>query len=209
MVGPGCRGNDVDKLLAAQKLFFPVGHCRGVGLGGFLLQGGFGWHGRALGPACENVLAIDYVGADGELRHASPSENADMYWAVPRCGPRLFRGDYPLSFEITPAAESDPAANLPSIRSITSRNSFAGHFGLDPTCRRRSSRCFSCRAASPSPSSSWQPVITWNPFEVVVLRRQLRILVELICPLGFSQLSSVGVPHQSLSRESLPGGEGR
>ena len=90
MVGPGCRGNDVDKLLAAQKLFFPVGHCRGVGLGGFLLQGGFGWHGRALGPACENVLAIDYVGADGELRHASPSENADMYWAARGAGPGFF-----------------------------------------------------------------------------------------------------------------------
>ena len=90
MVGPGCRGNDVDKLLAAQKLFFPVGHCRGVGLGGFLLQGGFGWHGRALGPACENVLAIDYVGADGELRHASPNENADMYWAARGAGPGFF-----------------------------------------------------------------------------------------------------------------------
>jgi FAD/FMN-containing dehydrogenase len=75
-VGPGCRGDQVNDLLAQQKLFFPVGHCQGVGLGGYLLQGGFGWHSRAVGPACENVLAIDYVGADGELRHASPSENA-------------------------------------------------------------------------------------------------------------------------------------
>jgi FAD/FMN-containing dehydrogenase len=89
-VGPGCRGNDLDPLLAAQKLFFPVGHCQGVGLGGYLLQGGFGWHGRALGPACENVLAVDYVGADGELRHASPSENADVYWAARGAGPGFF-----------------------------------------------------------------------------------------------------------------------
>jgi FAD/FMN-containing dehydrogenase len=72
-VGPGCRGNQVNTLLAAQKLFFPIGHCEGVGLGGFLLQGGFGWHSRAMGMACESVLAIDYVGADGELRHASAS----------------------------------------------------------------------------------------------------------------------------------------
>lgn len=89
-VGPGCRGNQVNDLLAAQKLFFPVGHCEGVGLGGFLLQGGFGWHSRAVGMACENVLAIDYVGADGELRHASPSENADMYWAARGAGPGFF-----------------------------------------------------------------------------------------------------------------------
>ena len=89
-VGPGCRGNQVDKLLAAQKLFFPIGHCEGVGLGGFLLQGGFGWHSRATGMACENVLAIDYVGADGELRHASAGENAEMYWAARGAGAGFF-----------------------------------------------------------------------------------------------------------------------
>ena len=89
-VGPGCRGDHVDHLLAGQKLFFPVGHCQGVGLGGYLLQGGFGWHGRALGPACESVLAIDYVGADGELRHASPDENPDVYWAARGTGPGFF-----------------------------------------------------------------------------------------------------------------------
>jgi FAD/FMN-containing dehydrogenase len=89
-IGPGCRGHQVDGLLARQKLFFPVGHCKGVGLGGFLLQGGFGWHSRAVGPGCENVLAIDYIGADGVLRHASPSENADMYWAARGAGPGFF-----------------------------------------------------------------------------------------------------------------------
>ena len=89
-VGPGCRGNQVNNLLAAQKLFFPIGHCEGVGLGGFLLQGGFGWHSRAVGVGCENVLAIDYVGADGELRHASPTDNAKMYWAARGAGPGFF-----------------------------------------------------------------------------------------------------------------------
>ena len=33
-VGPGCRGNQVNYLLAARKLFFPIGHCGTVGLGG-------------------------------------------------------------------------------------------------------------------------------------------------------------------------------
>lgn len=89
-VGPGCRGNQVNNLLAAQKLFFPIGHCEGVGLGGFLLQGGFGWHSRAVGVGCENVLAIDYVGADGELRRASPTDNAEMYWAARGAGPGFF-----------------------------------------------------------------------------------------------------------------------
>ena len=89
-VGPGCRGDAVDALLAREKLFFPVGHCQGVGLGGYLLQGGFGWHSRAIGPACESVLAIDYVGADGELRRASATENAGVYWAARGSGPGFF-----------------------------------------------------------------------------------------------------------------------
>jgi FAD/FMN-containing dehydrogenase len=58
-----------------------------VGLGGYLLQGGFGWHSRALGPACQSVLAINYVGADGEVRHAGARENSDMYWAARGAGP--------------------------------------------------------------------------------------------------------------------------
>jgi len=89
-VGPGCRGHELNDQLAKQKLFFPVGHCQGVGLGGYLLQGGFGWHSRAVGPACESVLAIDYVDANGELRHASPQQNADAYWAARGAGPGFF-----------------------------------------------------------------------------------------------------------------------
>ena len=88
--GPGCRSNELDDLLAERDLFFPVGHCQGVGLGGYLLQGGFGWNSRTLGMACENVVAIDYVDGDGELRHASPEQNADAYWAARGAGPGFF-----------------------------------------------------------------------------------------------------------------------
>ncbi len=88
--GPGRRGNDLDQMLAPLGLFFPVGHCQGVGLGGFLLQGGFGWNSRALGLACESVVGLDYVDGDGILRHASPEENADVYWAARGAGPGFF-----------------------------------------------------------------------------------------------------------------------
>jgi FAD/FMN-containing dehydrogenase len=89
-VGPGRKGHELAAMLARQQLFFPAGHCRGVGVGGYLLQGGFGWHSRALGPACESVLAIDCVTADGDLVHASPDENADLYWAARGAGPGFF-----------------------------------------------------------------------------------------------------------------------
>jgi FAD/FMN-containing dehydrogenase len=89
-VGPGVKGHEADAALRKQKLFFPAGHCRGVCLGGYLLQGGFGWNSRAFGPACESVLGIDYVDANGDRRHASPTENADMYWAARGSGPGFF-----------------------------------------------------------------------------------------------------------------------
>ncbi len=66
-VGPGCRGDELLAALGEQGLFFPAGHCPGVALGGYLLQGGFGWNGRVHGPACMSVEAIDVVTAAGEL----------------------------------------------------------------------------------------------------------------------------------------------
>ena len=51
-VRPGVRGSDLAGALRAHDLFFPVGHCQGVALGGYLLQGGFGWLSRIFGPAC-------------------------------------------------------------------------------------------------------------------------------------------------------------
>jgi FAD/FMN-containing dehydrogenase len=89
-VGPGCHGDELLALLAQHDLFFPAGHCPGVGLGGYLLQGGFGWNGRVHGPACMSVAAIDVVLGDGSLVHASEAENADLLWAARGAGPGFF-----------------------------------------------------------------------------------------------------------------------
>jgi FAD/FMN-containing dehydrogenase len=61
-----------------------------VGLGGFLLQGGFGWNSRVWGPACMSIRAIDIVTATGELVHASETENAELFWAARGAGPGFF-----------------------------------------------------------------------------------------------------------------------
>ena len=89
-VGPGAKGHETDAALAKQQLFFPAGHCRGVCLGGYLLQGGFGWNSRTFGPACESVTGIDYVDANGDVQHASATQNPDMYWAARGSGPGFF-----------------------------------------------------------------------------------------------------------------------
>ena len=89
-VGPGCWSYDLDKRLKRDGLFFPVAHAPDVCLGGFLLQGGFGWNSRRLGLGCENVIGLDVVLADGRLVHASADENADLYWAARGAGPGFF-----------------------------------------------------------------------------------------------------------------------
>jgi FAD/FMN-containing dehydrogenase len=88
--GPGRAGHELQAMLAKDRLFFPTGHCRGVGLGGYLLQGGFGWHSRVLGPACMSVEALDVVTAEGELVRASAEENTDLYWAARGSGCGFF-----------------------------------------------------------------------------------------------------------------------
>ncbi len=88
--GPGVGGSDLLNALFKQDLFFPAGHCKGVCIGGYLLQGGFGWNGRKLGMACESVTGLDIVTADGEYVHASKTDNADLYWAAQGSGGGFF-----------------------------------------------------------------------------------------------------------------------
>ena len=90
VVQPGVRGSDLISTLREHDLFFPVGHCQGVALGGYLLQGGFGWLSRIFGPACQSVTAIDVVTADGELVHADERSHPDLYWAARGAGPGFF-----------------------------------------------------------------------------------------------------------------------
>lgn len=90
VVGPGKGGSILAGELDALGLFFPAGHCKGVCLGGYLLQGGYGWNSRVLGPACESVIGLDVVTADGEQLHCDAETNADLYWAARGSGPGFF-----------------------------------------------------------------------------------------------------------------------
>lgn len=89
-VGPGTLSGELNDALAKRKLFFPVAHAYTVGIGGFLLQGGFGWNSRMMGLGCQNVTGFDAVLADGRLVHASETENAELLWAARGTGPGFF-----------------------------------------------------------------------------------------------------------------------
>ncbi len=90
VVEPGVRGRELNGLLADHGLFFPSGHCPTVGLGGFLLQGGWGWLSRVIGPACMSVVGVDVVTAEGELIHADEEHNTDWLWAARGSGAGYF-----------------------------------------------------------------------------------------------------------------------
>ncbi|MCI4671853.1 MAG: FAD-binding protein [Bacteroidia bacterium] len=90
VAGPAVGGSTLMKALYKDKLFFPAGHCQGVCLGGYLLQGGYGWNGRKLGIACESVLGLEIVTADGELVYADANTNADLFWAARGAGAGFF-----------------------------------------------------------------------------------------------------------------------
>lgn len=87
---PGIKGSELNSMLMARGLFFPTGHCTGVSIGGYLLQGGFAWAGRDYGPACMSVTGIDAVTASGERVHADASQHADLLWAARGAGPGFF-----------------------------------------------------------------------------------------------------------------------
>jgi FAD/FMN-containing dehydrogenase len=80
-------GLELAPFLAERGRAFPGGHCATVGLGGFLLQGGQGWDSRARGWACQSVVGLDVVTADGRLVRADAGQNRDLLWAARGAGP--------------------------------------------------------------------------------------------------------------------------
>ncbi|MFT3790960.1 MAG: FAD-binding oxidoreductase [Rudaea sp.] len=89
-VQPGLKGRVLNEALGEQGLMFPGGHHNSVGLGGFLLAGGWGWNMRRWGNGAEQVLAARIVTPDGEVIEADANRNADWYWAVRGAGPGFF-----------------------------------------------------------------------------------------------------------------------
>ncbi|KAF4338444.1 FAD binding domain protein [Fusarium beomiforme] len=108
-VSPSTTGRMLNKFLSERGYMFPGGHCPDVGLGGFLLQGGMGWNCKVRIPltpntlaltdtdmfdiqqnwgwACENIVALDVVTANGELIHVDEHHHQDLFFAARGAGP--------------------------------------------------------------------------------------------------------------------------
>jgi FAD/FMN-containing dehydrogenase len=81
-VEAGATWGDVDHETQAFGLAVPGGQDPNIGVAGLTLGGGVGWLSPKYGLTCDNLVSADVVTADGELVHASESENPDLFWAL-------------------------------------------------------------------------------------------------------------------------------
>jgi len=81
-VAGGSLLGDMDHETMAHGLVTTAGTVSHTGVGGLTTGGGFGRVARRFGLALDNVLAVDIVTADGQVRRASKRENPDLYWGV-------------------------------------------------------------------------------------------------------------------------------
>lgn len=79
---PGLTWGEFDRATQEFGLATTGGVCSQAGIAGVTLGGGFGWLMRKHGLALDNLLSLDIVTADGQLRTASATENADLFFGV-------------------------------------------------------------------------------------------------------------------------------
>jgi FAD/FMN-containing dehydrogenase len=73
---------DLDRETQVYGLATTGGTVSNTGVSGLTLGGGLGWLMGKHGFACDNVLSIDLVTADGNVITASETEHADLFWAL-------------------------------------------------------------------------------------------------------------------------------
>jgi len=78
----GVRLGDLDHETQKFNLAVPVGVVSETGVSGLTLHGGAGWLLRKHGLTIDNLLSVEIVTADGQLKNANQHENSDLFWAI-------------------------------------------------------------------------------------------------------------------------------
>ena len=83
---PGVTWSEFDRETQAFGLATTGGTVSSTGIAGLTLGGGIGWLMRTCGLACDNLVSVDLVTAEGRLLTASATENPDLFWGVRGAG---------------------------------------------------------------------------------------------------------------------------
>jgi len=81
-VAGGAWGAHVDAATRKHALATTLGQISNTGVAGLTLGGGFGWLSRRFGLACDNLVSVELVTADGKVRRVSEQDEPDLFWAV-------------------------------------------------------------------------------------------------------------------------------
>src|SRR3712207_3525967 len=103
-VAAGVIWAEVVEAAAEYGLAALAGSSADVGVVGYTLGGGLSWLARKHGLACNQVLAVELVTADGEWIRADADTNADLFWAL-RGGGGSFGVVTALEFALVPVRD--------------------------------------------------------------------------------------------------------
>jgi FAD/FMN-containing dehydrogenase len=78
----GLTLGDFDAATSRYRLATTLGVVSMTGIAGLTLGGGIGWLNGKHGLACDNVLSMDVVTADGQVRIANAGQHQDLFWAL-------------------------------------------------------------------------------------------------------------------------------
>ncbi|RYP70115.1 hypothetical protein DL769_005092 [Monosporascus sp. CRB-8-3] len=88
-LGPGGRWGDVIAKLGAQNATVVGARNPLVGVGGYILGGGYSHLSPEFGTAADNVKNFEVVLGDGTVVNANAEENNDLFWALKGGGPNF------------------------------------------------------------------------------------------------------------------------
>jgi FAD/FMN-containing dehydrogenase len=82
----GLKLGEFDQETQKHGLVTPLGVATTTGISGLTLGGGYGWLIGKYGLACDNVLSVEVVLADGKIVDCNAQENTELFWGMRGAG---------------------------------------------------------------------------------------------------------------------------